>query len=78
MKFFWSIMNAEHSNLVHPIAPSCDKSWWSSAGWCICTNKQTTTKISIMEMPIVFTTFCIYRIEVYEDENKIKYKFFTE
>ena len=33
--------------------------------------KQTTTKISIMEMPIVFTTFCIYRIEVYEDENKI-------
>ena len=21
-------------------------------------------------MPIVFTTFCIYRIEVYEDENK--------
>jgi hypothetical protein len=22
-----------------------------------------------MEMPIVFTTFCIYRTEVYEDEN---------
>ena len=28
-------------------------------------------------MPIVFTTFCIYRIEVYEDENK-NLKFFTE
>ena len=33
-------------------------------------HKQKQQQISIMEMPIVFTTFCIYRIEVYEDENK--------
>ena len=75
MKFFWSIMNAEHSNLVHPIAPSCDKSWWSSAGWCICTNinkqqqKYQLWRCQLCLLPFVFT-------ESKFTKMKIKFKIF--